>query len=112
MTALEDCHLCTINNEENSVNNAFFARKFVPVAQSLQILERHGDEYGRKRDAFWKRDIPAAYDRGRYRPDRFVEEQRICAPELYLSEALYKGRAFEVDPYYGRCRESSAVHDL
>lgn len=23
MTALEDCHLCTINNEENSVNNAF-----------------------------------------------------------------------------------------
>lgn len=45
MTALEDCHLCTINNEENSVNNAFFARKFVPVAQSLQILERHGDEY-------------------------------------------------------------------
>ena len=45
MTALEDCHLCTTNNEENSVNNAFFARKFVPAAQSLQILERHGDEY-------------------------------------------------------------------
>ena len=48
MTALEDCHLCTINNEENSVNNAFFARKFVPVAQSLQVTERHGYQYEKR----------------------------------------------------------------